>query len=165
MTRRPRTHLAIAHHEAGHAIAAWHKGMRFREVAITTDPTEKSHGHLLHNQTPDWFQPPLRMNLRIRDRCETLALISLAGPAAEARFRGRHNWKSASSDMQQALDFLDYLSTSDREARAYARLVHIRAKGLIDGLWYEVQAVAEALATRERLTGPEVRQIIAAAGN
>jgi ATP-dependent Zn protease len=161
-SRNPKTRLVIAYHEAGHAVAARHTGMRFREVAILSDGRGNSHGHLLHFQTPLWFRPDLDMNLRIRERCETLALISLAGPAAETRFRGRHNWKSASSDMQQALDLLEYLSDSNREKLAYAQLIHVRAQDVVARGWLRVRAVAEALAERDRLTGAEVGGIISA---
>jgi hypothetical protein len=92
-------------------------------------------------------------------------LISLAGPAAERRLRGRHNWKSASSDIHQTLGLLKYLSDSDPEMFAYANLVQVRAKGMIETSWKEVQAVANALLERKRLTGKEVAGIMSVASN
>ncbi len=152
---------ATAYHEAGHAVAARLLSVRFKEVTIL--PTKTSLGHVLPAAPPKWFEPDVaRANSRIRSQIENRTRVLLAGPAAEARFKGRHDWRSASDDIRQAVSLLDYVSRSNGEVEAYFALMRIQAGGLIEKHWDEVQGVAEALLERTRLTAKDVAKIITA---
>jgi len=155
--RRTIALTATAYHEAGHAVAAHHEHMRFRSVTIR--PGAGNLGHLAYRM-PGWFQPDVEADARHRRLVERDARVSFAGPAAEARFKGRHNWRGASDDLDQAVSLLGYVCGSNGELEAYVRLIRMQAQGLMERHWDEVQAVAEALLERECLTAAEVAAVI-----
>jgi ATP-dependent Zn protease len=160
VTSTAASETATAYHEAGHAVAAWLRGMKFREVSILPNASANSLGHLLHAGEPRWFHPEYDVSLRTVARVENHILVCFAGPAAEARLRGRHNWRGAGSDMQQAADMVSFLCGSAEEEEAYLKLVRIRARGLVEAHWVKVEAIAMALMDRRRLTWVEVDTII-----
>ena len=63
------------------------------------------------------FHPDLDFSPRVIDRIERHILICFAGPAAEARSRGRHNWRGAGEDMHQAADLISLLCGHLRRRR------------------------------------------------
>ena len=82
----PRELRAIAHHEAGHAVAAWRLGLKFRRVTIKSECD--SLGHVLNVRGPKWLNDELGIIWIVYD---------MAGQIAEEKFRGRrpHPWASA----------------------------------------------------------------------
>ncbi len=157
MTKR--SLAATAYHEAGHAVAARWQNVKFKEVSIL--PRNDTSGHVTPTSPPRWFEPDVRSDERSHRRVEAQARVMLAGVAAEARFKGRHDWRGASSDLGQAVFLLHYICGSNGELEAYVKLIRIQARGLVEAHWNEVQAVAQALLDRERLTAAEVVEIIA----
>jgi len=80
---------ATAHHEAGHAVAAWRLEIPFRYATII--PHEDSLGHVLFNRFPKWcdeeserYQPG-----RARLWVERRVRVYCAGQIAEAMYHGR----------------------------------------------------------------------------
>jgi hypothetical protein len=84
---------ATAHHEAGHAVASWHCGIRFKYVTIVPDDTQNSLGHLENNSSPC-------VQILTQDHI----YVGLAGQIAEAKFRGRLPRYGMNADNQKAFD-------------------------------------------------------------
>ena len=49
----------VAHHEAGHTVAAWLLRIGFHYVTITPNPEGDSLGHVLRSPLPRWFNPEI----------------------------------------------------------------------------------------------------------
>ena len=83
----------IAHHEAGHAVAAVAFRKSFRYVTI--EPDDDSLRHIIFQKRAASFRPDICRDLRTRVLCENSAIISLAGPSAGAHFCRREKWRCA----------------------------------------------------------------------
>ena len=94
MTEARIRHLEhIAHHEAGHAVAAVAFRKSFRYVTI--EPDNDSLGHIMFQKWDASFRPDICGDLHTRVLCENSAIISLAGPSAGAHFCRREKWRCA----------------------------------------------------------------------
>jgi hypothetical protein len=90
-------------------------------------------------------------------------LFCLAGPAAEAKWRGTTEKVLPSTlvmlgDGKQALEDLRRLGREDDLPTAWHE-----ARALVEDIWPAIEAVAQALLKRHRLTGEEVERLAAAA--
>lgn len=83
--------------------------------------------------------------------------MSLAGPEAERRFTGRYNWIGASRDLAKTRDYLEWMSGGPEEAEARLDLAHVQARKLFElaPIWQAVEALADSLLVRKRLSGDE----------
>jgi hypothetical protein len=90
-------------------------------------------------------------------------LFCLAGPAAEAKWRGNMEKVLPSTlvmlrDGKQAFEDLRRLDREDDLLTAWHE-----ARTLVEDVWPAIEAVAQALLKRHRLTGEEVERLAAAA--
>ena len=109
-TRERRSLERVAHHEAGHAVAAIHHDIAFRYVTIRPDPATETLGHILHRPFPKGFQPDVEVTPRMRDLMERHIVALFAGGLSEKRFAGRHNYRGSRSDHEQVIDLATYVS-------------------------------------------------------
>src|SRR5262245_54406910 len=161
--RRPTAaEIATAYHEAGHALAAWKNGIGIRRISIV--PKGDKLGRL-QRRTPlraihfEWDGSD-----RARMRAEKLIEVSLAGPAAQRRFKPssfRHC--QAHSDHRQAVDLADYLNGNSEQAQLYLRWMERRASDLVANFWPLVEALALVLLERRTMTGKEAAEVFMAA--
>src|SRR3954471_22736079 len=100
MSERPKTLVAVAYHEAGHAVIAEHYGIGHRKVTIIPKDDYlgiaigyKGSKLLARLGDGERFDPQLRR------RIEGLVQVLYAGPIAEYRFRGRRNRSGAQTDL------------------------------------------------------------------
>jgi hypothetical protein len=152
---------ATAYHEAGHAVAAIHLRVGIGRQGVSIVPSEGAFGtcHILKSFSGN---PELEITGRIRLGAEKMAIILLAGPAAQRNFRASslRNYHGH-SDRRWAIDLMDRFVGSNRELEAYLNLLRIRAEQLVANpfTWKTIEAVAVALFERKRLTAREVKGI------
>jgi len=138
-------------HEAAHAVAAIRAGLVFETVSAMPDEARELDGALYWTELQDSGvieMPP-----------ELLAVVSLAGPCAEAHVRGlrfdRIFQGEAATDDRESLASLglseDQFVVACRESIA-----------LIERDWPVIERVAQELSTAERLTFLQVDAIVAA---
>lgn len=155
----------IAHHEAGHAVAAWSVGMKPRSISIVSD--DVSEGMFLHRPffrslPAGWeFSLPPRAQRKLEDR----TLVALAGGAAQRRFDpGGFQWSDCKGDHDQVTQMIMHLTDGDlgEEFSAYWKLIEIRASNFVarPDNWRVIRSVARALVKRRTLAGPELIRVI-----
>ena len=163
VVRKPtaRQREVVAFHEAGHAVAAVMLGVGIRRKGVTIVPSATYAGRIY---TGKGYRgdPTISDSAQMVWRAERRAVMSLAGPAAQRKYRpssvrSYHGGK----DWHQAIDLISCFVGSDRELNAYLKLLWIRAEQLVacDPWWIAIQAVAKALLERDRLTPNEVTEI------
>jgi hypothetical protein len=159
-----------AYHEAGHVVFAHNFGPGVQRVALRVemfsvggrfDPYADS---LARTEFKRW---PREVNLdspACRDQAEALMLTVLAGPMAEARFRGcRMVWRwFKGSDAAVVADLapLHFRGSSAASRDAYVAYLRARAADGLDTYWHQVEAVAAALIERRQLSEGEIADII-----
>jgi len=134
-------------HEAGHAVVAWHFGVRFRHVTIV--PEGDSLGHLrvfrqkLEGLTDDQFKRK--------------AAIDYAGGIAERIYapRAYRHWHAA-HDFENTAQLVLRHFGSVRQADAYLRFVRIVTEDILKLRWPLVIALSSVLIRRRTMTGDEV---------
>jgi hypothetical protein len=157
--------LALAYHEAGHAILAWATGRKLLLVSILLDPPYGSGADPKHGVEAGCVMlSPLPSNLDLREPkhralAEREAMISLSGELAEARFRGHRR----RTHLNQAdLDGLTYVGAhAGREGLdPYLDRLAARTALFLDIYWRHVEVLVDALLRRLRLTGQQVGEIL-----
>lgn len=138
-------------HEAAHAVAAIRAGLAFETVSAEPDEAHELDGALYWTDIQDSGEivmPP-----------ELLAVVSLAGPCAEARERGQRFDRM----------FLGIAATDDREAVAALGLSEAQfleacreTIELVEQDWALIERVAQELMSGGRLSFDEVDAMVAA---
>jgi inactivated superfamily I helicase len=138
-------------HEAAHAVAAIRAGLDFENVSAEPDEAHELDGALYWTEIQDSGEivmPP-----------ELLAVVSLAGPCAEARLRGQRFDRM----------FLGVAATDDREAVAALGLSESQFLDacretieLVEQDWKVIERVAHELSRGGTLTYGEVEAIVIA---
>jgi len=138
-------------HEAAHAVAAIRTGLPFERVSVVPDDADETDGALY------WIE--LHDQLGLTMPPEALAVVLLAGPCAEARFRRLRFDRVLAG--QAALDDRDALSTlglSEAQFVAASR----DALALIECDWPAIERVANALNRNRTLRFDEVASLVEA---
>jgi hypothetical protein len=173
--KRTRALEAIAYHHAGHVVLAWRTGVRVKAVSLLDALVNRNHA------APEpYFQIQLAANdpgvdktlsyglpsaesRTYRRRLENMALVCLAGPAAQRRFdpcgfRRAH----ALADRRQALAVFTPLAPDPQEACAYVELIDWRARHAVSlpPVWRCIAHAAGQILERVSLTAAEMRAVI-----
>jgi len=136
-------------HEAAHAVAAIRTGLPFEHVSAVPDDADETDGAL------HWIE--LHDQLGLTMPPEALAVVLLAGPCAEARFRRlRFDRVLAGEAALGDRDALSTLGLSDALFVAAGR----DALALIECDWPAIERVANALMSGKTLRFDEVETIV-----
>lgn len=150
---------ATAYHEAGHAVAAMESRVRLSSVSII--PDDESYGHCTYSIP--WLErsPEIENVYKWRYRLENLAVVALSGVAAQELYLGGEPEHGFENDVDNALDYLNHLSGSDEELRAYFEWIRQRAMVLVSKPVNAavIGGLAKALLEREELDQEVVRSI------
>ncbi|MDE3004373.1 MAG: hypothetical protein OXU33_13745 [Gemmatimonadota bacterium] len=154
---------ACAYHEAGHAVVATALG---RDVLFTATSSERPD----EGGRTEYADGPTPEELReAPEHYRAIALTSLAGPAAEARFRLRdRGLEDALTSMvvyESPLDAAQvelYIRTAVPSDAAWETEVTLRRDAFVLVLqyWSLIQGVAEELVVRGRLSGEEIGRLM-----
>lgn len=162
-SRSERRLLAPALHEAGHAVAAYHLGVRFGRLAIGK-PTAPELGWL-----DLWLAPRASTrdvaDVRAEQAIARSVMVLLAGSQAERMALGRARYLGGSLDFYEAVRYAEYLCRTREELSAYLRWMQLRVRALVasPGWRGPIEALAAALARRGALGMRETRAIIRSA--
>jgi hypothetical protein len=139
-------------HEAAHAVAAIRAGLVFDTVSALPDEQHELDGALYWTELQDSGELAMSPEL--------VAVVSLAGPCAEARVRGQRFDRM----------FSGVAATDDRESVASLGLTEEQfiaacreTMTLIERDWALIERVAEKLQAGGRLSFDEVAQLVDAA--
>ena len=152
---------ATAFHEAGHAVAAWHAGLKIHRATIV--PTPGKHGSVKHVSPLRGIHLDYDGSDRARLRAEADIVVCLAGPAAQRRHSPR-SWRSwhGASDHERAADLAMRFNGSDEATSAHLAWLAVVARDQVDSLWDLVERIARELVERRTLSGPEIAACCAA---
>src|SRR5262249_27518067 len=95
------------------------------------------------------------------DWLEREILISLAGAAAEARFRGTYDWDAADKDRQFVAELTAQRAGGTRQAQRLERRLLAKAEHLLaqEGNWEAVERLAAELLRVEEISGRAARHL------
>jgi hypothetical protein len=152
--------LALAYHEAAHAVACVHERVPLRSVTIQPDADSEGKAsvhHALGGIDPYFDIDSENGRLRV----ERYVRVSLAGGIAQ-HFYWKNSVRGDFDDVSKANQLLAKIVGSDEELRAYITLLKIQTRQLVRNLWWaEIRAVAKALVAERHLSARRVRDIIA----
>lgn len=159
-TARKKTLLTVAHHEAGHAVAAIYLGIPFQYATVLAE--EDSLGHVLFKRAPKWacneYSP---RRLRQREYWEHKVIVGFAGRIAEEHFLGRGTRYGHHSDYQNIVDCgLPFWGANPEVHIHWFRWLHAQSKELVIRRWRDISAVANALIESETLSYQEIRNLV-----
>lgn len=156
---------AIAHHEAGHAVALVECRLPLRRVTI--EPA--TDGSYLGLAQGPMLTPSLRRLLESgcpsdgrRARVEGLIVSALAGLHAERRRTGHWNSDGAAVDLANALNLAIRFCGDMKETNAYIAWLDVRTANIVrqPEVWACIRALAKALLKHKTLPGPAARALI-----
>lgn len=147
---------ATAHHEAGHALAAYVLGLE--SVGTSIEPDDDTLGR--HTWNPPTIQPDADVSAEDQDRIFRWIVMSLAGPRAEQLATGRLSRTGANGDYHRWLDLAGYITSSDAECSALVRWLDIRARALVRTHRTTTRAIADGLLSHRTLRAEEIAAII-----
>lgn len=159
LRQRPRkADRATAYHEAGHVVANWRvKGLK-AVGAVSIEPEEDFHGVAISKWMLKGLHPDIEMTDRARARIEDQILTSLAGPAAQRKFKPRSvRHVHGRSDRELAIDLASYVAGSHRQLEAFLKWMWVRAEDLVETNWSTTVDLAATLLERRKLSGRQVQ--------
>ena len=158
---KPTREEIVAHHEAGHAVAACLARVPFRTVTII--PDEISDGKVAL-AIWDNFDPDLGTDRRTTERCKACIFATLAGPVSEMRLtqnKSLYDDPNYSDDMDTAFTVAHKLIDGRVETtNAYLQFMEEQTRDVME-LWYDlVEVIAQELLDKKMLKAQDVRHLL-----
>ena len=165
LERQARYLATVAHHEAGHAVAAFHVGMECKALSIVANDEAgvypEHNPYFSNDDVAGLESSDLTGDMRMR--IENDAFVSLAGPWAQKEFNPRGFRRAhAESDRYQAVKLLSYVRGDNEILDHYYKMMDLEARNFVrDKLkWAIIHHLAGVLLDQPEMTGDEVRQAI-----
>ena len=150
----------VAFHEAGHAVAAFHHGLKVRRVSIK--PDAEAQGYCLLAPSRRHFDMPL--SLRVRHAFESHFVVAFAGPLSELRHRDGSPddlWEIGRTDDHAELEesVLEIIGNQP-EADAYLQWLRVRTEQFLADIdvWQQVEVVAFTLLKWREIDGGPLKE-------
>ncbi len=128
MKRRMRKHESTAYHEAGHVVAAVVLHLRIGKRGMSIIPEKANDilgvAHILQQLRE---KPECNRSAGMQMRLEKLAIVCLAGDAAERKANKRRRF-GGHQDIQHAAALLGYVSTSFEQHDARIEVARLGAR-------------------------------------
>jgi ATP-dependent Zn protease len=146
----PTKELAVAFHEAGHAVAALALGRPVQRVSILPNQLRLGQCELKKGSSR-----------AAQDALETEVIILLAGMAAEARHTGEYCHGGAATDLRIARRMLANRAGSPRQLERLERRMLDKTEHLLDqrGVWPAAIAIATQLLEHTTISGRAARHL------
>ena len=149
---------AVAHHQAGHAVAAWVLGLPLAKVTIPV------HDDMVASCTyqgwPRWFRPDVTLLTQHRLQAGRHITSMLAGPEAERRHRAEAGHVDdqaladiARHDHDSATDLATYLAGNTADFEALLARLRADTFALVEEHWTSVAGLAGQLQSHRQMTG------------
>jgi hypothetical protein len=147
-----------AYHEAGHGVAGFAMGKRFKKISIIED--EDSDGRVSGSGWHSKLNPELDKGKRTRHFVEREIIFLLAGAVAEAKITGEYNHIGASDDYHKVVKYASWVTDSIEETEAYIAWLFEKTKNVIWPRWDAVELLADELIKRQEIGYMAARGII-----
>jgi hypothetical protein len=157
-----------AYHEAGHAVVRWRQARKI--CYLTLEPTSHSAAHVAIPREPKFVGgDPHMQDLR---RLRRELAFCCAGSAAEAVLRGdfRDDYMildghGPGGDRYKALSYMETMGIKEQARMPFLFRAYFKTREWLrkPAVWCQVEAMAEELIRRRRLTGAEAKAICKAA--
>ncbi len=147
-----------AYHEAGHAVMAQLCGRRVTEVEIIGDEE--------HSGTVQWRrfaeEHPAEDDAGIPTApIERRLLCVAAGMVAEAMISGKNSWNESSDELDEAVRLAMRVVGDCERVLPFLEVVREHTEDLLRRHWPAVESLAGELIRRRRMSGEEVRRLLA----
>lgn len=142
--------LAVAYHEAGHAVIALALGRPVQRVSIQPNQLRQGQCELKKGTFRSSHDP-----------LETEILILLGGLAAEARQTGEYGRGGAATDLRGVQALLQSRAGSPRQVARLERRMLDKVEHLLDqpGAWLAVERIAAELVRSTTMSGRAARHL------
>lgn len=149
--------IAVAYHEAGHAVIGQKLGVPVRRVSI--EPTEAYRGMVLIDDPVRGIKDGDETSDRARLRVERTIIVRLAGPVAQRKHRPSSWRRYHGSDDYRGLAGLAACFYDGETLDAFIRWLELRTQDLVEIHMSAIDRVAQALLERKTLTSDEIKEI------
>ena len=159
-SRSRSTDLAVAHHEAGHAVAARRERIRIRGLSI--EPAEAFAGAIRIQDPLRGVDLDIEYSDRARLRMERAVRVCLAGGVAQ-REHSRRSYRTAhdADDRNKASGYIVRVTGSDEEYKTYSHLLGLQTEYLVKWWWWQdITKVAHALIMERVLSPQRIKEIL-----
>ena len=165
LERQARQQMTKAHHEAGHAVAAFHVGIEIRDISIVGENREVEHiEHLPYFSNLEiGDMPEHRVGGERQLNLENSAFISLVGPWAQKKFNPKGFRKGqVEGDYIQAIKFLSHVRNDQEVLEHYFKVIDIEARNFVQDRfkWSVIHHLALVLLDQGIMTGDNIRDSI-----
>jgi hypothetical protein len=148
----------VAHHEAGHAVAAQRLGLRLFAISIVAEGV--SAGHVVHTTglggAQSRFLSPAQ-TVRLHNNI----IVSFAGPAAGHRYSSRlHRPSYYRADERAANLMAARIEPEDETRFALLRYLGVKAEQLVKAEWPIIRRLAAMLLIEPKMTGRRLQEAI-----
>jgi hypothetical protein len=155
--RHSRTDTRTAYHEAGHCLISLHLSVPVTSIGIERKASWNGYPYI---QKKGW----IRHGRGVTASLEDCILILLAGPMAEKMCpcgigRSGDFYLTSLEDMTQVYETVDEVGFTGGARGRYMRQCRSRVETGLRYHWKQVEALANALLIRKRLTGKQAEKI------